>query len=123
MTQNSVGWFEIYVADMTRARQFYQSVFSVELERLNSGDIEMWAFPAHMDRYGAGGALVRIDGVEPGGNGTIVYFSCEDCAIECARAAASGGIVIKQKFPIGEYGHVALVHDSEGNIIGLHSVR
>ena len=109
---NSVGWFEIYVYDMQRAKQFYQSVFQVELESLNSGDLEMWAFPAHMDRYGAGGALARIDGVAAGGNSTIVYFSCEDCANECARAAASGGTVVKEKFSIGEYGHVALVHDT-----------
>lgn len=53
----------------------------------------------------------------------IVYFNCEDCAVEESRVAAAGGRVFKPKFSIGQYGFVALVHDTEGNLIGLHSLR
>ncbi|MCB0408518.1 MAG: hypothetical protein KDD34_09955 [Bdellovibrionales bacterium] len=46
---NSVGWFEIYVEDMNRARTFYESVFNKKLEKLNAPDsvdsIELWSFP------------------------------------------------------------------------------
>jgi predicted enzyme related to lactoylglutathione lyase len=72
---------------------------------------------------GAGGALVKMDGVASGGNSTIVYFSCADCAVEAARVVAHGGQVMREKFAIGEYGFIALVVDTEGNTIGLHSLK
>jgi len=124
MKFNPVGWFEIYVDEMPRARQFYQSVFQVELDKLNSGDeLEMWAFPWVEDGHGAAGALCKMTGMPPGGNSVMVYFQCEDCAQEEARAAEAGGKVMRPKTPIGEYGFISLVQDSEGNLIGLHSRR
>ncbi len=121
MSNNPVGWFEIYVQDMARAKAFYENVFGVQLAKLHMPDIEMWAFPMEADRYGAPGSLVRMPGVASGGNGVLVYFSCADCAVEAERAANSGGEVVKEKFSIGQYGHIALVLDTEGNMIGLHS--
>lgn len=123
MTQNAVRWFEIYVQDMARAKRFYEAVFGTKLERLNSPALEMWSFPMQMDQVGTGGALVRMEGVPSGGNSTIVYFACEDCAVEESRAAGNGGSVQRRKFPVGEYGFVSLVLDTEGNMIGLHSLR
>ncbi len=123
MTNHAVGWFEIYVQDMDRARSFYETVFSTRLERLESPEIEMWAFPMHRDAPGAPGALVRMPGYPSGGNSTLVYFTCADCAVEAERAAGSGGAIFKDKFSIGPYGFVALVTDTEGNMIGLHSVK
>ncbi len=81
----------------------------------------MWAFPSAFDRYGALGALVKMPGC-PSGGSTLVYFACDDCAVEAARAAAHGGQVVKPKMPIGEHGFIALVQDTEGNTIGLHSM-
>lgn len=123
MNGNPVGWFEIYVEDMARAKAFYGAVFETQFERLNSGDIEMWAFPNDMERYGAGGALVKVQGMSPGGNSIMLYFSCDDCAVEAARAAEHGGKLIREKLSIGEYGFIALIQDSEGNMIGLHSMQ
>lgn len=119
---NPVGWFEIYVQDMARATAFYETVFLARLERVDTPDIDMWTFPMQSEGYGATGALVRMPGVASGGNSVLVYFSCEDCAVEAGRAAAAGGKVLKDKFPIGRYGHIAIVADSEGNTIGLHSM-
>lgn len=121
MNGNPISWFEIYVDDMERAKAFYGAVFECEFERLNSGDVEMWAFPNDMERYGAGGALVRIDGMKPGGNSVMIYFDCADCAVEAGRVGDAGGKLLREKFSIGEYGFIALAHDSEGNMIGLHS--
>ena len=123
MIDNPVRWFEIYVQDMARAKPFYESVFKVKLEKLNSPDLEMWAFPMQEDGRGASGALVRMDGCPSGGNSTLVYFGCEDCAVEAARAVESGGGIDREKFSIGEYGFIALVHDTEGNMLGLHSIK
>ncbi len=47
MAQNPVRWFEIYVQDVNRAKRFYETVFNVKLERLNSPGAEMWSFPPY----------------------------------------------------------------------------
>lgn len=36
MNRNPVGWFEIYVQDMDRAKKFYEEVLRVELMKLHS---------------------------------------------------------------------------------------
>lgn len=119
--RNPVGWFEIYVNDMARAQAFYEAVFQVSLQPLESGGPLMRAFPSSMEQYGAGGALVHMPGFEAGGNSTLVYFSCADCAVETERAQAAGGRVARPKMSIGPYGFIALVFDTEGNMLGLHS--
>jgi predicted enzyme related to lactoylglutathione lyase len=123
MNPNPVGWFEIYVEDMARARRFYETVLGTTLEKLASPVVEMWSFPANRERHGAPGALVHMPGFPVGRNSVIVYFSCEDCAVEEARATSAGGRIQKTKFSIGEYGFVALVVDTEGTMIGLHSMK
>ena len=123
MSKNPVGWFEIYVQDLDRARKFYESVFELNLEKLNNPEIEIWAFPTDMNSWGAGGALVKMEGVSSGGNSTLVYFSCKDCSIEESRAVKYGGRIQRQKTSIGEYGFISLVYDTEGNMFGLHSLQ
>lgn len=125
MQGNPVHWFEIYVQDMPRAKAFYEAVLEVQLTRLDSPteDIEMWAFPMQRGAAGAAGALARMKDGPAGGAGTIVYFRTEDCAVETGRVAANGGRVLKDKFSIGEYGFIALVADTEGNVIGFSSMK
>ena len=122
--RNVVGWFELYVQDMERAKAFYQKTFQVALEHLESPGMELWAFPnpMGMDTPGCPGALVKMEDKDSGVGGTIVYFSCADCAVEASRAVQNGGTVAKEKMSIGEYGFIALVLDTEGNMIGLHSM-
>lgn len=123
MRHNPIDWFEIYVQDMERAKAFYESVFDLQLTKLDTPDIEMWAFPMESERYGATGALVRMPGFPSGGNSVLIYFHCEDCAVEAAQAKSAGGKVEKEKFSIGQYGYIALIVDTEGNMIGLHSMQ
>jgi uncharacterized protein len=125
MQSNPVVWFEIYVQDMERAKKFYESVLAIHLGRLESpgpGILEMWSFPSQKDGFGATGALAKMDGGPSGGNSTIVYFTCADCAVEAKRVSSSGGKIMKDKFSIGQYGYIALVNDTEGNVVGLHSM-
>jgi uncharacterized protein len=123
MKSNPVGWFEIYVQDMPRARKFYEAVLGRTLEKLPVDGLEMWAFPMEQEGAGAAGSLVRMPGFPSGGNSTLVYFMCDDCAVEEARVVKAGGRVEKGKFSIGQYGFVSLVYDTEGNMIGLHSMK
>jgi predicted enzyme related to lactoylglutathione lyase len=124
---NPVVWFEIYVQDMPRARAFYETVLNLQLSPLpappgEAADLEMLAFPMQPETGGAGGTLVRMEGMPSGGNSTLVYFACTDCATEVGRVAAAGGKVFKDKFAIGPYGFCALAVDTEGNMFGLHSM-
>jgi predicted enzyme related to lactoylglutathione lyase len=43
--------------------------------------------------------------------------------VEAGKAARSGGKVETEKKSIGQYGHIALIVDTEGNMIGLHSMQ
>ena len=97
-TRNPVGWFEIYVAEMPRAKAFYETVFQTTLVSLTSplGDgptLEMWQFPGEMMAPGCSGTLCQMEGCAPGGGGTLIYFSCADCSVEEGRVVAAGGQV------------------------------
>ena len=116
---NTIGWFEIYVQDMARARHFSEGVFARELQPLGPPELDMWNFPSALGQYGSGGALVRHPDMPSGGNGTVVYFFCADCAIEESRVAHFGGTVVRPKMSIGEFGFVSLARDPDGNLIGL----
>lgn len=119
---NPVSWFDIYVQDMVRARSFYEAVFDVQLARLEGTLFEMWAFPMGHGS-GAPGALVKLPGYPSGGNSVVVYFSCADCGVWAAKAVSAGGQIETGKKSVGQFGYIALVIDTEGNIIGLHSLQ
>lgn len=131
MINNPVVHFEIYVEDMTRAKAFYEAVLDVKLEQMPNPipemEMDMWFFPMDRDNgmkcYGSGGMLVKMDGFTPGGGGTLVYFGCDDCAVQAARSAKSGGSVFQEKMSIGEHGFCSLARDTEGNLIGFHSMK
>ncbi len=120
-----VGWFDIYVEDMERAQAFYETVLDTELSPMadpSNPTAQMRVFGDDFTSHGAGGALVELDHAKPGPGGSMVYFSCDDCAVEETRVTAAGGSIVRSKFPIGEHGFVSIVTDTEGNMIGLHSV-
>lgn len=125
---NPVVWFEIYVDDIARARKFYEKVLAKALADMpmeGATDYAMATFPMadDMNAPNASGALVWMKDVKAGGNSTVVYFGCEDCAVEESRVVAAGGKIHQPKFAIGEYGFISLCVDTEGNIFGLHSIK
>ncbi|GAA5522757.1 VOC family protein [Aliifodinibius salicampi] len=130
--KNPVNWFEIYVQDLHRARKFYEKVLGVEMEEIIVPDegqekedpvFQMLGFPFVNDEPNASGALVKAEGVESGGNSTMVYFTCDDCSVEEGRVEKAGGKIQKEKFSIGEFGFCSICMDSEGNTFGLHSMN
>lgn len=120
---NPVVWFEISVQDMARARAFYETVLAVTMTRMDAPDMEYWFFPMNPTGEGSGGALMHMPGMPSGGNSTIVYFKCDDYAIEAARVVPAGGRIFKDKMAIGQYGFMVLATDPDGNMIGLHSMK
>jgi predicted enzyme related to lactoylglutathione lyase len=126
MKFNPVTWFEIYVDDMERASRFYEAVFGYNLQDMSDPSdqaSQMRMFPGEMEFHGANGALVKGEGGKAGGSNVLIYFGCEDCAVEEAKAVAAGGEVITPKVSIGEFGFCSVVRDTEGNSIGLHSMK
>lgn len=123
--KNPISWFEIYVDDMARACAFYGTVLDVEFTDLTDPtefSLQMKAFPSDMDNYGASGALVCMSDMPAGQNSVLVYFACDDCAVEESRIEAAGGSIMRPKFAIGDYGFITLAKDTEGNMFGLHSL-
>ena len=123
---NPIGWFEIYVNDMDRATGFYEQVLNIKLQDMPMpGDqpLQMRAFPGEMENAGASGTLVKMEDANVGAGGTMIYFVCEDCSVEESRVVAAGGKICMPKMSIGEYGFCSIVSDTEGNSIGLHSMK
>lgn len=126
--KNAINWFEIYTSDFNRAKKFYSEVFQCELtDLLTDSDrhpnMQYATFPSDENAAGASGALVRMDEAKPGIGGTLVYFATEEINDELGRVEAAGGKIIRPKLDIGEFGFIALVEDTEGNMIGLFSMK
>jgi len=122
---NSVNWFEIYTSDLERAKKFYAAVFGVTFREIpvenERHQMRYALFPGKDNQPGSGGALVALDVARPGMGGTLVYFHADDIDKMLERVAPAGGKVIRSKQQVGDLGFVALVEDTEGNMIGLRS--
>ncbi|HKK11267.1 MAG TPA: hypothetical protein VJ945_00425, partial [Flavobacteriaceae bacterium] len=77
MKTNMVGWFEIPVSDMERAKAFYETVFKIEIQVVDFGGLQMGWFPSQgLEAYGSPGSLIKQESYVPSKEGTLVYFSC-----------------------------------------------
>jgi uncharacterized protein len=117
---NPVGWFEIPVTDMERAKKFYSTVFEVEFTDMPMPDGEMAAFPMEMGAPQAAGALLKHEMYKPSPDGVRIYFSAPDINVALERVEANGGKIVRPEFSIGEHGFVGVAADTEGNVIALH---
>lgn len=124
MEENMVGWFEIPVEDMERAKRFYDTVFQINIQVQDFGGTMMGWFPWAEGKAGAAGSLILEKGsYQPSEtDGVLIYFSSKDVQVELDRVEAAGGKVLKPKTQISpDVGFMALFLDSEGNRIALHS--
>ncbi len=68
---SAISWFQIPASDVTRAKQFYETVCGFRLEPLPaSPGMDMWGFPADWENGEVSGALVRGEGAVPSATGT-----------------------------------------------------
>ena len=120
-----VGWFEIPVTNMDRAKGFYEKVFKISIEIHDLGGIIMGWFPGVQWKTGASGSLVQHEMYTPSAtDGPLIYFTCNDLSEEINRVEAAGGEILKPKTEIGGgHGFMGLIKDSEGNRIALHSLK
>lgn len=120
---NPVVWFEIAATDLERAKKFYSDVFQKEMQYVDMPDSPMYMMGSSAEGIaGASGALVKSADNIPSTSGTIVYFYCDDVAVEASRVEAAGGTLIVPKTSLGEFGFMAMFIDTEGNKVGMHSM-
>ena len=122
MKINALNWFELYVSDFDRAKKFYDAILNVTLQVVEGCANPMAIFPKDQAN-GVSGALSQMEGCEPGPGGTVVYLNVEgdlDGVVE--RISTEGGKVLQGRLDIAPHGFIALFKDSEGNVVGLHSM-
>ncbi|MES3034412.1 MAG: VOC family protein [Gemmatimonadota bacterium] len=124
MTTNSLSWFEIPVADFDRARAFYGTIFDYDMPVETMGPATKMGIFLHERGTGVGGAIVTGDR-KPSEHGSVVYLTAgRDLQVVLSRVEQAGGTVILPKTPIAPgMGFFALLNDSEGNRVGLHSME
>lgn len=122
MKLNALNWFEIYVTDIQRARTFYETILNTQLVEAEGSSIPMAIFP-YDNMKGIGGSITYMEGCKPGPGGTVIYLNVEgDLDGVISRIPAAGGKVIRPRFAIPPHGFIAIFEDTEGNVVGLHSM-
>lgn len=119
-----VGWFEIPVSNMDRAKTFYEAVFNVEINVVDFDGMLMGWFPDRGEAHGANGTLIKQETYVPSQEGTLIYFMSENVQIELDKIEDAGGKIYQPKTQISpEHGYMAAFIDTEGNRIALHSLK
>ena len=122
---NAISWFEIPSTDLDRAAKFYETIFGVTLNQLDTPGIKMRMFPLDDMMTGVGGAIVHSSFHKPSSaDGPLIYLNGNpDVQNVLNKVEAAGGSIMVPKTEISpEYGHMAVIIDTEGNRIALHSV-
>ena len=123
--KHAISWFEIPTSDLDRATKFYEKIFDVKMIPLDTPNLKMRLFPLE-DMMNVGGALVHNKDFykSSASDGTLIYLNGNpDLQIVLDRVETAGGKIFLKKTQISpEYGYMALIIDTEGNRIGLHSV-
>ena len=116
-----INWFDIAATNLSRAVRFYETVLGTRLIQENMLGAQMAIFPAKPGE--ATGAIMVREGVTPGAGGTTIYLKAgNDLSTPLGRVEAAGGKVVFPKTFIKEgFGYFAILIDTEGNSVGLHS--
>ena len=123
---HAISWFEIPAIDLERAQKFYESIFGISMIPMDLPNIKMRMFPLDIPMAGIGGALVDSGGFhKPSAtDGPLIYLNGNpDVQLVLDKVTQAGGTITVPKTEISpEYGYMAVIVDTEGNRIGLHSV-
>lgn len=120
--QNMINWFEIPTADIGRAKKFYQTILSIEMNETEMFGTKMAFFPT--DGSNISGAIVQGEDYTPSSQGALVYLNGgSNLETSLSKVETAGGKVIVPKTQISpEMGYFAIFIDTEGNKIALHSI-
>jgi predicted enzyme related to lactoylglutathione lyase len=125
MFTNAISWFEIPATDISRAQKFYEAIFDISMIPMDMPGMKMCMFPLS-DMTGVGGAIVDSGGFhKPSAtDGPLIYLNANpDVQLILDKVVAAGGKISVPKTQISpEYGYMAVLMDTEGNRIALHSI-
>ena len=119
--KNAINWFEIPVTDIARAKKFYETIFGFQTQNMSMGPMQMETFPA--DQQGVSGALIQGGGGKPSAEGTMVYLNADGILDDVLSKVekAGGKVALPKTLITEEYGSMAVIIDTEGNKVGLHT--
>lgn len=121
---HAINWFEIPVKIFDRAKGFYEAILGAEMQPMEAMGLKSAFFPADFNKGEIGGCIVEGGGYEPSYSGSLVYLNGgEDLSGVLSRVEPAGGKIILPKTAIGSNGFMAYFEDSEGNKVGLHSMK
>jgi predicted enzyme related to lactoylglutathione lyase len=125
---NILTWFEIAVANIDRAKSFYETILDIKMIKRADGADESVFFPYNPNVIQATsgrvtGVLSKSEKNTPPANGTLVYINASP-SIQTVldKVEQAGGKIISPKIQIPP-GFIAIIMDSEGNRIGLHAEK
>jgi predicted enzyme related to lactoylglutathione lyase len=120
---NAINWFEIPVTDLQRAKEFYETIFEIQLTLWEMTGMQMAVFPSQSPYVS--GALVKSKNHMPGITGAVLYLNGNpDLQIILDRIEETDAEVTMPKTLIDEQtGYMAFFTDTEGNLVGLHSIK
>jgi uncharacterized protein len=117
--KNRVVWVDIPVADLDRSAAFYAAVMGIKVSKQSFGE-DSFCVLEHEE--GNGGCLVLNKAEVSGSTGILVYLNVHGRIRDAAAQVEQlGGRVLEAIHPIGPHGFRAIVIDSEGNRVALHS--
>ena len=121
---NAINWFEIPVKNFDQAKKFYEAVLGAELQVMEAMGMKSAFFPAEMQSGGIGGCIILGEGYEPSPKGSLIYLNGgNDLGVPLSKVEAAGGKILLPKTAIGHNGFMAHFTDTEGNKVGLHSMK
>jgi uncharacterized protein len=119
---NQVVWVDIPVLDLDRAMRFYSAVLGNPVQKQDYPGMSIGLLPGYDGENCVSGCLFTRADEKPCDRGLLVYLNANGRLDQAVAAVeANGGKVIQPKHAIGPHGFRAVVHDSEGNRIALHS--
>jgi uncharacterized protein len=120
---NALNWFEIPAADFDRAKKFYETIFDYQMPEIMMGPTRMGFFLYDFKAGKVGGAICFGENYIPSQNGALIYLNCQpDLQTVLDKVELAGGKIIMPKTLISEVlGHQAIIFDTEGNRMALHS--
>lgn len=120
---NLISIVEIPTSDFSRAAKFYQTILGIAIEEMEMDGNKMGILPNEEGTVSV--VLIKGNDYKPTSDGAVLYLNAgNDLQPTLDKVSQNGGQVIVPKTEISpKMGYFALFIDTEGNKLGLHSIK
>jgi predicted enzyme related to lactoylglutathione lyase len=118
MKKGQIQWFELPTENLDRAKLFYETILSIDMQIMDFGDFRMALFS---DEPGSGALVHHKEFYYPSEKGALMYLHVgnELDTVLVKVNEAGGSIVVPKRLISEERGHMAVLQDTEGNRVGV----